>query len=102
MGNSQLVLAMIGHFQTQAAADIAAIIKAADSADSIVIAKSAHSLKGAADYLAAQPLRHAAAKVERLARETPLSDIAPAIAELRRRLDECTAELALVRRRLQP
>ena len=77
-GDSSLGDEIIGMFLEDCPVRVGEIRAAISNGDAPALVSSAHSLKGAAAYLAAQSLRERAADLERAGREQKL-DAAPAL-----------------------
>ena len=88
-GDRSLGDEIIGMFLEDCPDRVGAIRTAINNGDAPALVASAHALKGAAAYLAAQPLRECAAALERAGREQKL-DGAPALLSA---LETAVAEL---------
>ena len=85
------VTSLIGKFQKKALADFEQLARDVAAGAVEEATRRAHSLKGAAGYVAANRVRELAARLESMGRAGDLSGAAPCLAELHAELERCTA-----------
>jgi signal transduction histidine kinase/CheY-like chemotaxis protein/HPt (histidine-containing phosphotransfer) domain-containing protein len=95
--NAAVISRVIDKFEQQARHDIEQLQTCVAAGDGPQAASLAHALKGAASIVGASPVATAAAALEQLARDARLSELEPALAQLRREIDRCIAALPGVR-----
>jgi HPt (histidine-containing phosphotransfer) domain-containing protein len=93
-GDMQLIRELSALFETQTQLDIAGIERAAAEADSDGLRSAAHSLKGSAGCIAAQPLRKLAQLIEELGKSGSTQGTQDIIADARREVERCIRFLA--------
>jgi CheY-like chemotaxis protein len=84
------VTSLIGKFQKKALADFEQLARDVAAGAVEEATRCAHSLKGAASYVAASRVRELAARLESMGRAGDLSGAAPCLAELHAELKRCT------------
>ncbi len=84
------VTSLIGMFQKSAPADFEQLERDVAAGAVEEATRRAHSLKGAASYVAASRVRELAARLETMGRAGDLSGAAPCLAELHAELERCT------------
>jgi HPt (histidine-containing phosphotransfer) domain-containing protein len=89
LNKQTLVNKVLDKFSTQAEVQFDQIAGSLARTDAEATARAAHSLKGSAAYLAAEPLRAVAARIEELARENQLDAVQEQLDELRSQLNRC-------------
>jgi HPt (histidine-containing phosphotransfer) domain-containing protein len=88
-GEIAFVAELLGHFRTQAAKDLAEMRQAVDQGNADGLRRSAHSLKGAAAYFSAGPIRDWAQRLEDAGRNRNLDGAGEAVARMQRDVDAC-------------
>ncbi|MCD6361143.1 MAG: response regulator, partial [Armatimonadetes bacterium] len=88
-GDEEFAWSLITEFLEYAGEQLAQLARAPSAGDAELIRDIAHSIKGAAANLAAEPVRAAAARLEELAREGEVEAMPPVVAQL----EEAFAEL---------
>jgi len=89
MWNDALVTKLLGRFESQAIGDLQKIQQSLAEGDVQSLTRLAHTMKGAAANLSAEPVRQVAAELERLARESDLAHASLKLEVLRVELDRC-------------
>jgi len=90
-GDQAFLQEIIGDFRSQATNDFARMAHAFSTHDADGIGRAAHSLKGTAAYLRAEPLRAHAEELEHLAKLNALEAAAGMIDDLKREVERCIA-----------
>jgi len=90
-GEIAFIAELLGDFKTQGATDLAGIQRAMAEQDGDGLRRAAHSLKGAAAYFSAGPLRDLALRLEEAGRTQALDDIADAVGQVQREFAACVA-----------
>jgi len=93
MGNRRLTLALLQELRWSGCAHVAAIERFAAEADLPATGEAAHSLKGAAAIVCAEPLRLLAAEIEAVAASGALTAVTALVAQLRPIMDSCNGEI---------
>ena len=101
MGNAALALAFLEELEATGQQQIETLEILAARRDAVSVAEAAHSLKGAAGIIGAEPLRMRAAALEAAGDSGSLDLLADSIADLRREMARCLAEIPLLRERMQ-
>jgi HPt (histidine-containing phosphotransfer) domain-containing protein len=101
MGDAAIAILLLDKFEKQLHTDILEIERQVAAGSAGEIARTAHSLKGAAGALASQPLRDCAARLEALARDNHLDSIARELSSLRAEVDRYLAYLPTTREELK-
>ena len=94
LGNSDFVQRVLRKFQERCDEDLAALEQALINADTELVARLAHRLKGASANASALRLREHAAAIEDAARRRALGAIPQRLDELRHEWDRFTAAVA--------
>ena len=97
MGNVAVATLLLEKFEKQVKEDLREIEHRLAAMDAGQVARTAHTLKGAAGAVAAASLRERAAKVEVLARENRLDAIAGELSALRTEVERCLSCLPVAR-----
>ena len=95
-GDQALLNAVLQGFMKMAPGLMREIQDAAFKADAVALANSAHSLKGAAAGIRAEPVRRSAARLEELGRRAELADAQPAVDQLLERIDQLQESITRV------
>ncbi|WP_428937599.1 Hpt domain-containing protein [Fontivita pretiosa] len=98
VGSAAIVLRVLDRFAVQLNADREAIRAAVSAADAAAVARTAHSLKGAAGAVAADRLHAVAALLETHARSGELQAVARELDALIAEIERCAAYLPAARR----
>jgi PAS domain S-box-containing protein len=93
-GDRELLAQALVAFRETAPELLASLRAALDEADPAAVEAAAHSLKGAAGGICAEPVRHVAERLEESARTTPPLELRPVADELQRLVAELLSELA--------
>jgi signal transduction histidine kinase/DNA-binding response OmpR family regulator len=81
-------------FKKQSEVDLQGIEQALAAKDADGVRRAAHSLKGAASYLAAEPLRSVAYRIEESGRDANLNDVDAVLSQARSEVQRCIAFIA--------
>ncbi len=87
MGNRKLAAKTLSRFQELVAQDVNGLIDGISAGNSKASAASAHKIKGAAANISAEPIRSAAAEIEKLAREDRLDQTETCVKQLQEEID---------------
>ncbi len=90
-GEIEFIREILGDFRSQAAADLTGMEQAVTARDADALRRAAHSLKGAAAYFSANPLRDLAQRLEEAGRNNTLDTVADAVSQVREEVDRCIA-----------
>jgi len=101
MGNVSFALALLDELETSVPQQIDKLVVHANSDQPIAVAETAHSLKGAAGIIGADPLRKKAAEIEMAARAGGNVPLEKMIHELQSELDRCLDYIPILRTDLQ-
>ncbi len=93
LGDTHFCCEILRTFADRAERQRAELDEAVAAGDLEALVQRAHAIKGVAANLAAEPLRERACQLEQLGRAGDAPQIAPAVAQLRRELDRCLADL---------
>jgi HPt (histidine-containing phosphotransfer) domain-containing protein len=99
-GKTDTVIAVLEVLIEDLGIRLTEIESAAAERDSSQLAKSAHTLKGAAANASAEGVRRVAAEIEELARAVEWEQMAGTLATLRNEIDRCTHDANLIRDRV--
>ena len=94
LGNFDFVQRVLNKFQERCDEDLAALEQAMVNADTELVARLAHRLKGASANASALRLREHAAAIEDAARRRALGAVPQRLGELRQEWDRFTAAVA--------
>ena len=97
MNNLATITIVLTKFEEQTQRDIAQLSKSIEADDSASVARTAHSLKGAAAIVAANQLSQVAAELERLGRAQQLDQLDEQLARLQAETRKCVEYLPQVR-----
>jgi HPt (histidine-containing phosphotransfer) domain-containing protein len=97
MGNPAIAALLLDKFEKQLNADAKTIDAQLAARDAQQLAKTVHSLKGAAGAVAAPRLHELSASLELLAREDRLDAAVQSVAALKTEIDRCLAYLPQAR-----
>jgi signal transduction histidine kinase/CheY-like chemotaxis protein len=95
--NPAVISRVIDKFEAQVRREIEQLQSCVAAGDAPQTASLAHALKGAASIVGAAPVAAAAAALEQLGRDARLSELEPALAQLRQEISRCIAALPSVR-----
>jgi HPt (histidine-containing phosphotransfer) domain-containing protein len=96
-----LVARLLGKFQDALNSDVARIAQAVEAGDFENAGRLAHSLKGGASYVAAEPLRRGALTIEQSARSGDFAGVTRALPALETEAKRCLEAIPAVLTRLQ-
>jgi len=88
-GDFSFITELLDSFKVQADRDLDAMQQALAAQDAAALGSAAHSLKGAAAYLAAEPLRKMAESLERSGRNAALAGTEQAVVQMQNEIDHC-------------
>ncbi len=91
MGNAEFAVSLLDEMEKTGANRVRDIARHAAAGNTVAAAEAAHSLKGAAGIIAAEPLRAIAAEIEAAGKSGRLEDIAVAVDQLRQEMERCLA-----------
>jgi HPt (histidine-containing phosphotransfer) domain-containing protein len=94
MGDMQLARSMNRHFGQLLETELPALKEAIESQDAQALRLAAHSLKGAAGYLAAEGAQKLAASLEAAGKAALFAEAPKLLADLEAELARCTDELS--------
>ena len=101
MGNVSFALALLGELETSGKQHVDAIVLHATSDEPHAAAEAAHSLKGAAAIIGAEPLREKAAEIEAAGHDGETSLLFDMVHDLRGEMDRCLTYIPILRTDLQ-
>jgi HPt (histidine-containing phosphotransfer) domain-containing protein len=90
-GDHDFFVDLLKTLQQEADSELVEIEEAIQRGDAESVGRFAHSLKGAAASMAAEPMRAAAHELERIGEQGRLADALPALSTLRSAVHEFTA-----------
>jgi HPt (histidine-containing phosphotransfer) domain-containing protein len=97
MGSVSFALTLLAELEASGIAQIETITKNAAAADWAATAEAAHSLKGAAGIIGAEPLQSLAAKIESTGKTADIESIAPLVEGLRQEMERCLVQIPVIR-----
>jgi CheY-like chemotaxis protein len=95
-GRKDFAEKVLAKFRVQSVELLEALVKSAREKDGAVATRTAHTLKGMAATVAAEPLKNAAAVAETLSSAADWDGVESQIASLRKELEECLAYIPKV------
>jgi HPt (histidine-containing phosphotransfer) domain-containing protein len=101
MGDAVFLQRVLEKFSASSDAMLKTIAEAVDAGDKEKMGRGAHSLKGAAANLSAEPVRSIAGRLQDLAHGGELSQAEQALAELKEELARCIAYIPTVVEQVQ-
>ncbi len=101
MGNISFAQALLGELESSGVHYADAIVQHATSEETHLVAQAAHSLKGAAAIIGAEPLRAKAAEIEALGHADKTSHLLEMAEDLRREMDCCLEYIPILQADLQ-
>ena len=97
MGNISFALALLGELEANGKQQVDAIALHVAAGDPEAVAEAAHSLKGGAAIIGAEPLRELAAEVEAAGRAGEPSLLLDMVQDLRDEMDRCLTFIPILR-----
>ncbi|MEX2188367.1 MAG: Hpt domain-containing protein [Pirellulales bacterium] len=97
MGNISFAATLLNELEANGPQQVDALFRQVANDELYAAAEVAHSLKGAAAIVGAEPLRSKAAEVEAASEECDASRLLDAVNDLRREMDRCLAFIPTVR-----
>jgi HPt (histidine-containing phosphotransfer) domain-containing protein len=97
MGNPGVALLVLEKFEKQLHNDLPEIERLTAAGDAAQVARTCHSLKGAAGAVASDSIQRIAAELETLAKQSRLDSIAQQVASLRTEVERVLAYLPAAR-----
>lgn len=91
LGNVSFALTLLGELEANGKQQVDTILQHATHDDPLAAAEAAHSLKGAAAIIGAEPLRGKSAEIEAAARDGDPSLLLDMVHDLRDEMDRCLA-----------
>jgi Amt family ammonium transporter len=101
MGNVSFALTLLDELEATGKQQVDAIVLHATNGEVHAAAEAAHSLKGAAAIIGAEPLRAKAAKIEKAGRAGEISSLSEMVHDLSSEMDRCLAYIPMVRMETQ-
>ncbi len=101
MGNVSFALSLLGELEANGKQQVDAIVQQAADGQPRAAAEAAHSLKGAAAIIGAEPLRAKAAEIEAAGRDGEASLLAEMVHDVRSEMDRCLAYVPTLRAEIQ-
>jgi Amt family ammonium transporter len=97
MGNVSFALVLLSELEANGRKQVEVIMEHAAKNEWEAAAEAAHSLKGAAAILGAEPLRAAAAEIEATARCGEVSRLTDIVHDMSSEMDRCMAYIPILR-----
>ena len=97
MGNVSFALTLLGELEANGKQQVDAIVRHIADNEPHAAAEAAHSMKGAAAIIGAEPLRGKAAEIEAGARDGDTSLLLDIVHDLRSEMDRCLAYIPTLR-----
>jgi len=97
MGNVSFALALLEELEASGKQHVEAIVLHATSDEPHAVAEAAHSLKGAAAIIGAEPLRGKAAEIEAASHDGENSLLLDLVHDLRGEMDRCLTYIPILR-----
>ena len=101
MGNVSFAFALLDELEANGMQQVESILIHAASDEPHAAAEAAHSLKGAAAIIGAEPLRGKAAEIEAAGHADETSQLLELVQDLRYEMDRCLTYLPILRTDLQ-
>lgn len=101
MGNVSFAIALLGELEANGKQQVDAIVLHATSDEPHAAAEAAHSLKGAAAIIGAEPLRGKAAEIEAAGHDGETFLLWDMVHDLRSEMDRCLTYIPILRTDLQ-
>jgi len=101
LGNVSFALTLLDELAATGQQQVDAIVRYAADGDPLAVAEAAHSLKGTAAILGAEPLRGKAAEIEAAGRDAAPSILLGMVHDLRGEMDRCLAYIPTLRAETQ-
>ncbi len=101
MGNVAFALTLLSELEANGKQQMDAIVRHVANDDLYAVAEAAHSLKGAAAIIVAEPLRGKAAEIEAAGRDGEASLLLDLVRDLCSEMDRCLAYIPTVRTETQ-
>jgi HPt (histidine-containing phosphotransfer) domain-containing protein len=98
MGNAEFAVSLLDEMERTGADRVEDIARHAATGNAVAAGEAAHSLKGAAAIIAAEPLRAVAAEIEAAGKSGRLEDIAVVVDQLRQEMERCLAFVPEIRK----
>ncbi|MEX1027252.1 MAG: Hpt domain-containing protein [Candidatus Paceibacterota bacterium] len=101
VGSVSFALRMLKEFESSGMVAVETMAKHAAAADCTAVAGAAHSLKGVAGIIGAEPLRLLAAKIEAAGETADIESIADLVGDIRQEMERCLVQIPIIRQRSQ-
>lgn len=102
IGSVAFALSLLEELETSGMMHIDAMTRHADAADCGAIAEVAHSLKGAAGIIGAEPLQRLADEIEMAGKTGDLESLAQLVIGIRQEMGRCIVQIPVIRLQCQP
>lgn len=97
MGSASFALTLLEELESSGRRSVEAIAEHAAAANYAATAQAAHSIKGAAGIIGAEPLRSLAAKIELAGAAADVGSITRYIDDIRQEMERCLAQIPAIR-----